>query len=93
MLSGALSSTPMRNKTSRPSARSISASAFCLPEEQAHWLLDATINDRGIHLDRKLLDAAIEIAEAAQREIDDAMLASPKAPSPTSTRPQSCRHG
>lgn len=43
--------------------------------EQAHWILDATINDRGIHLDRKLLDAAIKIAEAAQREIDDAVLA------------------
>jgi hypothetical protein len=47
---------------------------FLPPEEQAHWQLDARINDRGIHLDRKLLDAAIQIAEAAQREIDDAML-------------------
>jgi DNA polymerase len=46
---------------------------FLSVEEQAHWLLDARINDRGIHLDRKLLDAAITIAEATQREIDDAV--------------------
>jgi CHC2 zinc finger/Toprim domain len=46
---------------------------FLPPEEHAHWLLDARINDRGIHLDRKLLDAASQIAEAAQREIDDAV--------------------
>ena len=42
---------------------------FLPVEEQAHWILDATINDRGIHLDRKLLDAAIKIAEAAQHDI------------------------
>src|SRR5215472_5256644 len=34
-------------------------------EEQALWALDAVINDRGIHIDSKLLDAAINIAEAA----------------------------
>jgi DNA polymerase len=45
-----------------------------LPDaEQANWLLDAAINDRGIHLDRKLLDAAIQIADAVQREIDAAI--------------------
>ena len=42
---------------------------FLPAEEQAYWILDATINDRGIHLDRKLLDAAIKIAEAAQHDI------------------------
>jgi DNA polymerase len=30
-------------------------------EEQALWLLDAAVNDRGIHIDRRLLDAAIRI--------------------------------
>jgi DNA polymerase len=43
---------------------------FLPPEEQAHWLLDARINDRGIYLDRKLLDAAIQIAKTAQRDIN-----------------------
>jgi DNA polymerase len=38
-------------------------------EEQALWVLDATINDRGIYLDGDLLDAAIRIAEAAQDAI------------------------
>jgi DNA polymerase bacteriophage-type len=38
-------------------------------EEQALWALDAVINDRGIHIDSKLLDAAINIAEAAERAI------------------------
>jgi DNA polymerase len=33
--------------------------------------MDQHINDRGIHLDRKLLDAAIKIAKAVQREIDE----------------------
>jgi DNA polymerase len=36
-----------------------------IPEEQALWTLDTTINDRGIYLDGKLLNAAIKIAEAA----------------------------
>jgi hypothetical protein len=44
---------------------------FLPPGEQTHWELDAKINDRGIYLDRKLLDAAIQIAEALRREIDD----------------------
>jgi DNA polymerase len=47
---------------------------FLPPDEQDHWILDARINDRGIHLDRKLLDAAIQIADAAQREIDEELL-------------------
>ena len=68
-LSGALSSTPTARQdvaTERALYRRI---GFLPPEEQAHWVLDATINDRGIHLDRELLDAAIKIAEAAKREI------------------------
>jgi DNA polymerase len=48
---------------------------FLSEEEQKNWLLDATINDRGIHLDRGLLDAAIQIADAAQRVIDAAIAA------------------
>ena len=40
------------------------------PELQAEWLLDAVINDRGIYIDGKLLDAAIEISEVAQVEIN-----------------------
>jgi DNA polymerase len=47
---------------------------FLPPAEQAHWLLDARINDRGIHIDRVLLDAALNIAEAAKAEINDKLL-------------------
>jgi DNA polymerase len=39
-------------------------------EEQSLWTLDAKINDRGIFIDRGLLDGAISIAEAAQIEIN-----------------------
>jgi DNA polymerase len=47
-----------------------------LPDEvQRHWLLDAKINDRGIFLDRALLDAAIKIATTLQRELDQEMAA------------------
>jgi CHC2 zinc finger/Toprim domain len=38
--------------------------------EQTLWLLDAAINARGIHIDRTLLDAALRIAEEAQRELN-----------------------
>jgi DNA polymerase bacteriophage-type len=41
-----------------------------IPEEQALWALDAVINNRGIHIDGKLLDAAITISEAAERAIN-----------------------
>ena len=40
------------------------------PELQSEWLLDAVINERGTYLDGTLLDAAINISEAAQREIN-----------------------
>ncbi len=40
------------------------------PELQAEWLLDAVINERGTYLDGTLLDAAINISEAAQIEIN-----------------------
>jgi hypothetical protein len=47
-----------------------------LPDEvQSRWLLDAQINDRGIFLDRALLDAAIKIATTLQRELDQEMAA------------------
>jgi DNA polymerase len=39
-------------------------------EEQLLWVLDTVINDRGLHIDGKLLDAAIQIAEAAQGAIN-----------------------
>jgi DNA polymerase len=39
-------------------------------DEQALWLLDQDINDRGVHVDRQLLDAAIKIAQQAQTEIN-----------------------
>jgi len=42
---------------------------FLSPDEQAHWALDAAINARGVPIDRRLLDAAIKITEAAKREI------------------------
>jgi DNA polymerase len=40
-------------------------------EEQALWLLDAIINERGIHIDGDLLQAAISIGTAALREINE----------------------
>jgi DNA polymerase len=39
------------------------------PEERALWVLDAVINDRGMHIDGDLLDAAIGIARAASDDI------------------------
>lgn len=42
-----------------------------IPTEQTLWELDAAINDRGLPIDSALLDAAIRIAEAAQRGIGD----------------------
>jgi len=44
------------------------------PEEQLLWALDARINNRGIYIDGKLLDAAINIAEAAERAINTELL-------------------
>jgi DNA polymerase len=38
--------------------------------EQDLWVLDAAINARGIHLDAQLLEAAMCVGEAAQREIN-----------------------
>jgi DNA polymerase bacteriophage-type len=43
--------------------------AGLIPAEQSLWQLDARINDRGIHIDGDLLDAATRIADATQREI------------------------
>ena len=43
---------------------------FLSDEEQKLWVLDATINDRGIHIDRTLLTNARKIAEQEQHEID-----------------------
>jgi DNA polymerase len=48
---------------------------FIPPAEQEIWLLNTTINDRGVYLDRPLLNAAIKIAETAQSEFDDEMCA------------------
>ena len=45
------------------------------PEEQALWTLDARINDRGLHLDGELLDAAIRVAEATEHAINDELKA------------------
>jgi DNA polymerase bacteriophage-type len=44
---------------------------FITADEQRIWELSETINDRGILLDVPLVDAAIKIAEAAQRELDE----------------------
>ena len=38
--------------------------------EQAVWVLDATINDRGITVDRQMIDGAIRISTTAQKAID-----------------------
>jgi DNA polymerase len=42
---------------------------FLSPEEQPRWVIDAAINDRGVPIDRRLLESAIKITEAAKREI------------------------
>jgi DNA polymerase len=42
---------------------------FLPDDEQALWLLDCIINNRGIHIDRRLLDAAIGITGNAQSSI------------------------
>jgi DNA polymerase bacteriophage-type len=42
---------------------------FLPADEQANWVLDARINDRGVPIDRRLLEAAIKVTEAAKREI------------------------
>jgi DNA polymerase len=44
-------------------------------DEQALWQLDAKINERGLHLDGSLLNAAIQVAEAARRDINDELCA------------------
>jgi len=38
--------------------------------EQALWILDQAINDRGVYIDRQLLDAGLRIAEQGRTEID-----------------------
>lgn len=43
---------------------------FLSDPEQELWQLDAAINDRGIYIDGELLDAAINITDAAQRDIN-----------------------
>jgi DNA polymerase bacteriophage-type len=47
----------------------IDVAGFLPANEQAIWQLDAGINDRGIHLDTALLDAALAIAEQASNEL------------------------
>jgi DNA polymerase bacteriophage-type len=42
---------------------------FLSDAEQKVWELDAIINDRGIYLDRELIDAALRIASEAETEI------------------------
>jgi DNA polymerase len=41
-----------------------------IPAEQELWQLDATVNDRGMCIDTKLLDSAIRIAGAVSAEIN-----------------------
>jgi DNA polymerase len=43
---------------------------FLEGDEQALWLIDQQINDRGVFVDRQLLDSALKIAEQAQADID-----------------------
>lgn len=43
---------------------------FLSEPEQSLWELDAKINARGIYIDGALLGAAIQVAEAAQRELN-----------------------
>jgi len=43
---------------------------FLEGDEQALWILDQAINDRGIHIDRQLLDSGIKVAEQAQEHIN-----------------------
>jgi DNA polymerase len=43
---------------------------FLESNEQALWILDQQINDRGVYIDAPLLDAALRIAEQGRAEID-----------------------
>jgi DNA polymerase len=43
---------------------------FLSPEEQALWVLDAAINDRGVYLDKTLIEAAIRIGQAAKKTLN-----------------------
>jgi DNA polymerase bacteriophage-type len=45
-----------------------------IPQEQAQWELNAKINDRGICIDRPLLEASLRIAAAAEREINASII-------------------
>jgi DNA polymerase len=44
---------------------------FLSEKEQSVWEMDAAINDRGMCLDRKLVDAAIKVLEAAQADLNE----------------------
>ena len=68
--SGALSSMPTPNRTLPPSARCISALASCRPKNKRIGFSTRRSTTAVFHIDRKLLDAAIKIAEAAKHEID-----------------------
>src|SRR5262249_659870 len=44
---------------------------FLSDEEQAIWVLDQAINDRGLYIDSELAKAAIHIAETARKKINE----------------------
>src|SRR5262249_4106893 len=44
---------------------------FLSDEEQAIWVLDQAINDRGLYIDSELAKAAIHIAEMARKKINE----------------------
>jgi DNA polymerase len=51
-------------------AEIIAKLGFIAPDEQTVWELDASINARGIHIDRPLLEAAIKVAKASSVELN-----------------------
>jgi DNA polymerase bacteriophage-type len=48
---------------------------FLSDEEQAIWVLDQAINDRGLHIDSELAKAAIHIAGTARKKINEELAA------------------
>lgn len=46
---------------------------FLSPDDRAVWEMDQHLNERGIHLDRPLIDAAIAVIELEKTRLDTAM--------------------
>jgi DNA polymerase bacteriophage-type len=68
---GSPASSNIANKMSRLSEKFTTGSVMLSLSEQALYQLNDRINNRGAHIDRALVKAAIKIAEAAAPEINE----------------------